>query len=98
MPTLLASAYCATLGLNGHTWRLPSVKELSTLVNETPPITKVSPAIDTSMFPGTAANKPYWSSSLFNQKPISEHAPWTLNFLDGFTGYSSTVGLVRCVR
>ena len=43
-----AQTTCSGLGLNGHTWRTPSIKELSTLVDEVPPISKVSPAIDTT--------------------------------------------------
>jgi hypothetical protein len=45
--TLLSQAdaisYCAGLGLNGHTWRLPSVNELSSLVDDNPDIKRVSP-------------------------------------------------------
>ena len=93
-----AAGICATLPLNGHTWRLPSIKELSTLVDETPPITKVSPAIDTATFTDTPANGPYWSSSLFNSQPATAHNPWVINFLDGFTQSSATAGRVKCVR
>ena len=89
---------CAALALNGHTWRLPSIKEWSTLVNETPPITKVSPAIDTTTFPDTAATTPYWSSSLFNSQPATAQPPWVMNFTDGFTQHSFTMALVKCVR
>jgi hypothetical protein len=93
-----AAPYCASLALNGHTWRLPSIKELSTLVDEDPPITSVSPAINVTAFPGTAANTPYWSSSLFNNMPATAHDPWVINFQDGYTEYNQTAGLVRCVR
>ena len=93
-----AETYCSALQLNGHTWRMPSVKELSTLVDEEPPISKVSPAINTMIFPDTAANTPYWTSSLFNNESSTAHPPWVLNFLDGFTGYASTTALARCVR
>jgi hypothetical protein len=93
-----AAPYCQTLALNGHTWRVPSIKELSTLVNETPPITKVSPAIDTTTFASTPANTPYWSSSLFGGMPAATHLPWVINFLDGFTQYTQSAALVRCVR
>jgi hypothetical protein len=93
-----AAPYCASLALNGHTWRVPSIKELSTLVDETPPISKVSPAIDTTTFPSTAASTPYWSSSLFDGEAATAHDPWVINFEDGFTEYNQTAALVRCVR
>jgi hypothetical protein len=93
-----AQTYCATSTLNNHTWRVPSIKELSTLVDENPPISKVSPAIDTTTFPDTAATTPYWSSSLFANMPTTAHIPWAINFEDGFTIYTATAALVRCVR
>jgi hypothetical protein len=93
-----AAPYCAGLALNGHTWRVPSIKELVTLVDEDPPIAKVSPAIDTTTFPTTAATTPYWSSSLFDGEAATAHDPWNINFEDGFTEYGQTAALVRCVR
>ncbi len=101
--TLLSLAdgkdYCPALELNGNTWRLPSIKELDTLVDENPPISKVSPAIDTAHFPDTSADKPYWSSSAFAAWELDSGEPqWVLNFLDGFTGYGKTEARVRCVR
>ena len=93
-----AQTYCAMSTLNGHSWRVPSIKELSTLVDENPPITKVSPAIDTVTFADTAATTPYWSSSLFGGMPATAHIPWAINFEDGFTIYSATAALARCVR
>lgn len=98
MPFAGAADVCAHLNLNGHVWRLPSIKELSTLVNETPPITKVSPAIDTMLFPDTPSNGVYWSSSLFGGKPTTEHLPWVINFTDGFTQASKAEARVKCVR
>jgi uncharacterized protein DUF1566 len=93
-----AQTACSSLGLNGHTWRTPSIKELSTLVDEVPPISKVSPAIDTVTFGDTAASTPYWSSSLFGGQAATAHDPWVINFEDGFTEYNQTAALVRCVR
>jgi hypothetical protein len=87
-----AIAYCAGLGLNGHTWRLPSVNELSSAVDDNPAITKVSPAIDQCVFPDTSPNTYYMSSSIAGTKP------WALNYEDGFTSNSQTSGYVRCVR
>jgi uncharacterized protein DUF1566 len=98
-----ALSYCQNLGLNGHTFRLPSVKELSTLVDENPPITAVSPAINKTMFPDTKANGWYISSSKWaGPADKSSSGAWALNYEDGFTdpGYSNhfTDGWVRCVR
>ncbi len=106
-PATLAPAdaltYCQNLGLNGHTFRLPSIKELSTLVDENPPITAVSPAIDKTMFPDTKANGWYLSSSKWaGPAASSSSGVWAINFEDGFTdpGYSNhfTDGWARCVR
>ena len=93
-----AQTTCSSLGLNGHTWRTPSIKELSTLVDEVPPIASVSPAIDVSTFPDTPAKTPYWSSSLFDGEAVATHDPWVINYEDGFTEYTVTAALVRCVR
>ena len=94
-----AQTTCSSLGLNGHSWRTPSIKELSTLVDEVPPISKVSPAIDTTTFADTAATTPYWSSSLFGGMPATAQNPaWNINYEDGFTEHGQTAALVRCVR
>jgi hypothetical protein len=88
-----AIAYCTGLALNGHTWRLPSLGELSTLVDDDPAIAKVSPAIDQCVFADTPANQYYMSSST-----LAGTTPWALNYEDGFTDKSQTTGFVRCVR
>jgi hypothetical protein len=97
-----AVAYCAGLGLNGHTWRLPSVNELASLVDDNPDIKKVSPAIDQCVFADTSPNTYYISSSAWGA------TPWGLNYEDGFTfnkepqlpeaGDGMPGGFVKCVR
>jgi hypothetical protein len=95
-PTLLsqsdAIAYCAGLGFNGHAWRLPSVNELSSLVDDNPDIKKVSPAIDQCVFPDTSPTAYYMSASIVGT------TPWALSYEDGFDSHSQTSGYVRCVR
>ena len=104
-----AAGYCAGLGLNGHTWRVPSINELATLVDEA----HVGPAINKTMFPntkyGSYSNNWYWASTTYGASAYG----WAINFDDGFTGYNSgsatgknggpewnyfTGAWVRCVR
>ncbi|MES1207165.1 MAG: DUF1566 domain-containing protein [Pseudomonadota bacterium] len=100
-----AKAYCAALALNGHVWRLPSIREASTLVDEA----QVAPSINRTMFPGTKSgarsNNWYWAG---HNAAGSTTAAWGINFDDGFTGaniatdttawnYFTTVW-ARCVR
>jgi Protein of unknown function (DUF1566) len=97
-----AVAHCTGLGLNGHTWRLPSVNELASLVDDNPTIKKVSPAIDPCVFSDTSANTYYISSSAWGA------TPWGLNYEDGYTfnkepqlpdaGNGVPGGFVKCVR
>ena len=104
-----AAGYCAGLGLNGHSWRVPSINELATLVDEA----HVAPAINKTMFPntkyGSYSNNWYWASTTYGTSSYG----WAINFDDGFTGYNSgsatgknggpewdyfTGAWVRCVR
>lgn len=92
--------YCAGLGLNGNSWRLPSIRELATLVDEA----EVAPAINEEMFPdthyGSSSNNWYWAT------PERGSAAWGLNFDDGFTGTNTGAAAwntfgpswARCVR
>lgn len=94
-----AVSNCASLALNGHSaWRLPSIHEIATLVDDNPAIAKVTPAINQTVFPTTAGTTPYWTSSLYRGQAVSTHAPWTLSFTDGFTNYNKTAGIAKCVR
>jgi hypothetical protein len=87
-----ASKYCAQLDLAGPGWRLPTIKELQTLVDET----RRMPAIDVTAFPHTVSDY-YWTSS---QVPGFATQAWTVSFAYGFDGFfgADTQQHVRCVR
>ncbi len=84
-----AKAYCPTVGAN---FRLPSVKELLTIVD----LTKSDPAIDTAAFPGTPATY-FWTSSAVAGSSISA---WLVHFNkgDAYDVVVSNTSQVRCVR
>ncbi|WP_236644656.1 DUF1566 domain-containing protein [Sorangium cellulosum] len=99
-----AESYCATLDLNDRAWRLPSIRELATLVDEA----QVAPSIHRTMFPdtqyGARSNDWYWAS---HSAARNAPAAWALNFDDGFTGFNAgesgkwnhfTAAWVKCVR
>jgi hypothetical protein len=90
-----AITYCSNnmAGLPGAGWRLPNVRELQTIVDESQ---ANSPAIDSSAFAGTPDND-YWTSSTY--APTSGYA-WYVSFGDG-VAYGDMESLnkgVRCVR
>jgi hypothetical protein len=88
-----APAYCGTLNLNSQTWRLPSLRELQTLVDESK-----TPAIDLTAFPNTPSTY-FWTSNEFTGNPGNA---WIVDFTYGITfGYGIDVTWlypVRCVR
>jgi hypothetical protein len=89
-----AKGYCAGVGssLGGTGWRLPTLKELQSLVDysQTTP-----PMIDSTAFPGT----PFWFWSASPLAGSSSYA-WGVHFGYGDTGVSDVSGPsdVRCVR
>jgi hypothetical protein len=88
-----ARAYCAGLGatLGGTGWRLPTIKELQTIVDES----RLSPTIDPTAFPGTPTQL-FWSSSLTNGTPTKG---FVVNFNDA-SAYSHNLTYrtyARCV-
>jgi hypothetical protein len=88
-----ATDACAALDLGGSDgWRLPSLQELATLVDET----RAHPAIDPEAFPDTPA-EPFWSGSLFAG---SQTRAWYVHFDEGSALYEGIAALhrVRCVR
>jgi hypothetical protein len=87
-----AAPYCSALDLNGKGWRVPSVKELLTLVDES----RWGPAIDPAAFPGTPSDY-FWTSSPLATFPMFV---WTVFFGKGTASFFDIGNprLVRCVR
>lgn len=89
-----ALAYCEELQLGGFDdWRLPTLKELMTLVDEE----HTAPSIDTSYFPATRAAA-YWTSTTFSGHP---GFAWYIRFDNGLEyngGYKGRLYFVRAVR
>ncbi|MEA3315587.1 MAG: DUF1566 domain-containing protein [Campylobacterota bacterium] len=86
-----AKSYCSTLSFaNSSDWRLPTVKELLSIVDNS----KNNPAI----FDGfeNIKSSAYWSSQEY--KESSSYA-WGVDFGSGYSGYGkSDTFYVRCVR
>lgn len=94
----LARSYCAGVGasLGGTGWRVPTFKELLTIVDDS----GVSPAIDAATFGAASADSP---SSFWSASPVSGPAgyAWTVDFAGGGISFSRAVAetaSVRCVR
>ena len=89
-----AMSYCATLSLNGATWRLPTSKELITLVDVS--VAYPGPTLDSVTFPGTPSDY-FWSATPFEGIPDNA---WAVSFNyggpDGY--YVSALHYVRCVH
>ncbi|HEY6460607.1 MAG TPA: DUF1566 domain-containing protein [Polyangiaceae bacterium] len=99
-----AVARCASLSIGGvsGTWRLPTYKELLTLVDEAPHTEYengglVSKAIDPNAFPGTLVDAYWWTSS-----PAASPNVFTVDFSAGASYASSPLGgktsYARCVQ
>jgi hypothetical protein len=86
-----ANTYCRGLTIGGMTgFRIPSLKELMTLVDPT----RVRPAIDPKVFPSTPLEW-FWTAS--NRYSVGTAS---VSFETGGTGYFAGTNLlrVRCVR
>jgi hypothetical protein len=85
-----ANTYCTDAGTG---WRLPTVKELQTLVDDS--VASPGPTIDAGFFPGTPAGL-FWSST-------STFGSWLVDFSTGnSSGYENIDSgfrqNVRCVK
>jgi len=92
-------AYCAQLTTAGGGWRLPSVGELQSIIDET----RDAPAMDPIAFPGTPISDFFWSQSGYEN---FEGFGWAVSFLYGITtihsqsgdSQSGALGWIRCVK
>jgi hypothetical protein len=82
-----------TAGFGGHSdWRMPTVKELSTIVDSSIPNT--SPTINTDYFPNTGSSI-YWSSTSSVTDPSYA---WYVFFYRGSMNYNYGKSTDHCVR
>jgi hypothetical protein len=90
-----ATTYCAGLNLAGTGWRLPTMKELETIVDDSRFNPAIDPLFTEAMSQGAV---PTWSSSPLSG--LEEAYGWYVTFFDGSAWYQYLVemGEVRCVR
>lgn len=87
-----AVEYCETLALEGRGWRLPTLIELTSILDDG----RIQPSIDAEAFPGTAPSG-FWSAS-FNAAARNEG--WIVNFgaFKAEVVNATSLQHVRCVR
>lgn len=86
-----AKTYCTWLLLESQGWRLPTVKELGSMVD-----TRYTPTLDTGSFPDAPAER-FWSST---RVPGRDDFVWNIDFESGEPrgDAPNTPMRVRCVR
>jgi hypothetical protein len=88
-----AKAYCASLTLAGAKWRVPSIAEIESIVDDT----QSTIAIDMSVFPNTPG-KYFWSTTKYLG---DSDTYWSIFGPDGNTSTAlraTSMGTVRCVQ
>jgi formylglycine-generating enzyme required for sulfatase activity len=89
-----AKTYCQNLSLAGTGWRLPTMKELQTIVDDS----RLNPSIDPTAFPATLATY-FWSSSPFaGQQTAAWFVDFGLSVGSTNTDDMTSTHDVRCVR
>jgi len=86
-----AAAFCASLNLGGSGWRVPSVKELLTIVDDS----KQNPSIDTAAFPSTSVGF-FWTSSKYAKTGDGYYVDFRWG--DSYYSATTTKYYVRCVK
>jgi hypothetical protein len=87
------SSYCDAATTGGFDdWRLPTVTELQTIVDETRPAT---PYIDTALFP-TTTDAPLWTSTIYGASGFGFAVNWRFGASSG--SVVTNTYSVRCVR
>jgi hypothetical protein len=90
-----AASYCSTLGLNGATWRLPTMKELVSIVDFSG--APLGSSIDATAFPGTRTDVPYWCSTPYVG---SAGNAWYVDFSSAEVSFDAVGSMyyARCVH
>jgi Protein of unknown function (DUF1566) len=89
-----AQEYCSKLITDGGGFRLPSVKELQTIVD----VLRSAPAIDTTAFPDVpSSSSAYWTETTYAKDNTNA---WYVQFVDGSVYWKprSETMYVRCVK
>ena len=86
-----AQSYCHNLTLAGGQWRLPTIEELETLVDDVQ-----HPSVESNLFEHITSSR-YWSSTLYADDNSSA---WSIQFGIGTWAYGNKGNnlFVRCVR